>query len=92
MSKKVYIMLDVAEGKDRDVLRSLRGKIGVVSVDSLEGPSDIMVLCEADDRERLARLTVDVLSSIEHVTEDFSTLLVRENGEAAETQDGGIAC
>jgi hypothetical protein len=55
MNHKAYILLDVIEGSIEEVARVLRKELGVVIVDTLEGPTDVVVLIEAPEREQLAK-------------------------------------
>ncbi len=75
-SARVYVLLDVAQGKLAEAVRTLRDRPGVIMVDSVEGPPDIVMVVEAHQRRRLAELTVEALSSIESVTENLQLLPV----------------
>lgn len=78
MSTRAYLLLDVLSGKSEQVARLLRGRPGVLTVDSLEGRPDIIVLVEAPDRRKLAELIMPALSSIDNVTEDLRLLVTRD--------------
>jgi hypothetical protein len=49
-SKRAYILLDVSYGKLESVTRALRSLAGVVLIDILEGPPDIIMALEATER------------------------------------------
>jgi hypothetical protein len=51
---------------------------GVVIVDALEGPPDVIMVVEASERQKLAELTIRALASVETVTEGLSVLPARE--------------
>jgi len=74
MKHKVYILLDVIDGSAEEVTRVLRKKLGVVIVDALEGPPDVVVLIEASEREQLAKWTIEALGSVEMLTEQVRLL------------------
>ena len=74
MSARAYLLLKIVQGKAEEAARLLRDEVGVVAVDVLEGPPDIIVLMEASGRSTLARLTVRVIASVEALTEDIQLL------------------
>ena len=74
MSARAYLLLKIVQGKAEEAARLLQDEVGVVAVDVLEGPPDIIVLMEASGRSTLARLTVRVIASVEALTEDIQLL------------------
>lgn len=58
MSARVYVLLDVMEGRANQVAKSLRSKCGVLMADVLENPSDVIVVVEAPERQRLTELVL----------------------------------
>lgn len=44
MDDRVYTLLELADGKDKQVAQVLQGKPGVVVVDVLEGPPDVIMV------------------------------------------------
>jgi len=77
MGVKVYVLLDVMDGKSEEVAQILRGKPGVVKVDQLEGPPEVITVVEAYDRQELADLTMQALASVETMTEGLQLLPTR---------------
>ena len=78
MSARVYILLDVMEGKSDQVARTLRGEPGVTTVDLLEGLPNVIVVLQARGRRKLAELTIRALASVETVTEGLQLLPTRD--------------
>ncbi len=74
MKDRAYILLDILNGKAEQVAQSLKRNKGVVSVDVLEGPPDIILVLEASGRQKLAELTIQALASVESVTENMKLL------------------
>jgi len=74
MSQRAYLLMDITEGKHREVIQSLESRPGVIMVDMLEGPPDVLVVVEAGTRQELAELTVDALSSVEDFMENMQLL------------------
>lgn len=77
MSQRVYVLMDIAEGKSEEVAQSLAGRPGVVKVELLEGSPDLILICEAIDRQKLAEFTIKALATVEKETENVSLLPVR---------------
>ena len=73
-SVRAYVLLRLAKGNPDRVARALRRKPGVLMADPLEGPPDVIVVVEAPERQRLADLTVQALSSVETMIENVRLL------------------
>jgi len=78
MNDKVYILLDIVDGKAEQVVHVLQKIPCVLMVDALEGSPDIVVVIEAPEREQLAKWTIEVLSSVEMLTEQVRLLPTRD--------------
>ena len=78
MDDRVYILLDIADGRAEQVAQVLRGNPGVVMVDVVEGPPDVVMMMEAPKREQLAKLAIKALISVETMTEKLCLLPTRE--------------
>lgn len=78
MRVKAYVLLDIVDGNCDQVAQMLRSKRGVLMVDSLEGPPDLIMVVEASDKQKLAQLAVDALASVETVTQGLQILPTRD--------------
>lgn len=78
MMTRVYVILDVIDGKPDQVVRSLRNKSGVVMADVLEDSSNVITVVEASERQRLAELTVRALASVESMAECLEIMPARD--------------
>jgi len=78
MSDRAYILLDIVDGKAEQVTKVLRENHGVVMVDALEGPPDVIIVMEAPKRQQLAKLTIQALASVETMTEHVCLLPARD--------------
>ena len=77
MKSKVYVLLDIPDGKYNAVFRALQGKAGVVALEHIEeGPPDIVLTVEAPNRKKLAQLTVSAIASVENMADNFTLLPV----------------
>jgi hypothetical protein len=74
MSIRAYVLLCLAKGNPALVAQVLRQKPGVLMADPLEGPPDVIVVVEAPERQKLADLTVQALSSVEAMIENVRLL------------------
>jgi len=74
MNDKVYILLDVVDGKTNRVVKTMRKTPGVITVEALEGPPDVILLMEAADRQRLAKIAVQALTLVGKMAERIQLL------------------
>ena len=74
MSARVYMLLDVSEGQSLQVAKMLRGQRGVVIVDMVEGPPDVILMIEASNRQKLAERAIKTMASVEYWTENIELL------------------
>lgn len=65
---RAYVLLRAPANHRRQAMRSLKQQEGVVAVDLVEGPPDIVLVIEAPDRRELASVLVKAMSSVESVT------------------------
>jgi len=79
MNARAYVLLDITDGKSNQAVKKLRDKPGVLIADLLEGPPDVILVVEAPERQKLADLTNQALSSVEMVTEDICLLPVQDD-------------
>jgi hypothetical protein len=78
MNDKVYMLLDILEGKSTPALKVLQTLKGVVA-DALEGHPNTMVIVEAPDRQQLAERVMPVLDLLDSITQDIHLLMKRED-------------
>jgi len=82
MGDKVYILLDIADGKAEQVAQVLRESPGVVNADTVEGPPDVVIVMGAPTREQLAKWTVEALATVDALTEQVCLLPARDRSIA----------
>ena len=78
MNDRVYILLDIVDGKAEQAVKVLRKSLGVIMVDALESPPDVIMVMEAPERQQLAKQTTQALASLETITEHVCLLPARE--------------
>ncbi len=59
MRTKAYILIETAVGRTREVAQALREVEGMISVDVVTGPYDIIALLEARDIAAVGDLVTD---------------------------------
>ena len=59
MATKAFILIETAVGKTREVAGSLRQVNGMISVDVVTGPYDIIAILEAKDITSIGDLVTD---------------------------------
>ena len=59
MGTKAYILIETAVGRTREVAQALRKVEGMISVDVVTGPYDIIALVEARDIAAVGDLVTD---------------------------------
>jgi len=74
MSSRVYILLDVVEGKAERAAKTLRDGTGVKLADVLEERPRVIAMIQARTRSELAKLTNRALVSVESMTESLEVL------------------
>lgn len=79
VSDRVYVILEVLEGKSSQVVKVLRGKRGVIMADVLESSGNVMMVAEASERQWLAKLTIQALISVEAMTSEIQLLPIKEH-------------
>ena len=83
MSARAYILLDIVDGRAEQAIKALRNSPGVITVETLEGPPDVVIVMEARERQELARLSVQALALVEKITEHVSLLPVTNESNTA---------
>jgi DNA-binding Lrp family transcriptional regulator len=63
-----YILIQTEVGRASDVTREVNGVKGIVSVDPVTGPYDVIARGEAGDLDELAKSVVMPIQSVEGVT------------------------
>lgn len=85
MSARAYVLLDIVDSKSEQVVQTLRGKPGVVIVDPLEGPPDVIMVIEASKRQKLAELTMGAIVSVEDMTKGLHLLPAQDRFKNRQT-------
>lgn len=66
---RVYILLDIKEGKTEQVAKVLQQSRGVIMADVVDGSPDVIAVVEGTDREQLVEMTVQALNSVGDIIE-----------------------
>lgn len=78
MNDKVYILLDIVDGNTERVVQVMRETPGVVRVEELEGPPDVILVMEASERQQLAKVTIQALALVGTMAERIQLLPINK--------------
>lgn len=76
MPTKAYILIETAVGKSRDVVRSISSLEGVVTVDAVTGPYDIIAVVEAPDLNAVGDLVTNQIHTISGIVRTVTCLAI----------------
>lgn len=82
MNDKVYILLDIVDGNTERVVQVMRETPGVVMVEELEGPPDVILAMEASERQQLAKVTIQALAPVGTMAERIQLLSINKNASS----------
>ena len=68
MASMAHVLINVTAGKSKQVKETISMIDGVMSVDAVAGPYDLIATIEAADYNRLAKIVMDEIQSIDGVT------------------------
>ena len=86
---RAYVLLRTVQDCAGDAVLVLRRNVGVIAVDRIEGPPDIIVVMEAADRPKLAKAVIKALASVEPITDSVELLPVHDDIESPSTSMQG---
>jgi len=73
---QAYILIQTEVGKARDVAAAIGDISGVVRVDAVTGPYDVVVLTEARSVDELGKLVVSRVQSVPGITRTLTCSVV----------------
>jgi DNA-binding Lrp family transcriptional regulator len=74
MAVTAFVLIETAVGKTRDVSESLNGLQGLVSVDMVTGPYDIIAVIEAEDLKSIGRSVTQNIHTISAIQRTVTCL------------------
>ena len=76
MAAKAYILIEVAVGSTAEVTGKLRALPGVLEVDSLSGPYDIIAVVTGKDLSAVGALVTDDIHSVQGIRRTITCLCI----------------
>ncbi len=73
---QAYILIQTEVAKAREVATSIAGLTGVVRVDAVTGPYDVVVLTEAHNVDELGKMVVSKVQSVIGITRTVTCSVV----------------
>ncbi|MER7166222.1 Lrp/AsnC ligand binding domain-containing protein [Micromonospora sp. NPDC000207] len=74
---QAYILIQTEVGRAREVAGLIAGLDGVVRVDAVTGPYDVVVLTEANTVDELGKLIVSKVQMVPGITRTLTCSVVR---------------
>lgn len=74
---QAYILIQTEVGKAREVAAEIEGIPGVVKVDAVTGPYDVVVLTEAHNVDELGKMIVSKVQLVSGITRTLTCSVVR---------------
>jgi DNA-binding Lrp family transcriptional regulator len=74
---QAYILIQTEVGRARDVAAAISDISGVVRVDAVTGPYDVIVLTEAHTVDELGKMIVSSVQAIPGITRTLTCSVVR---------------
>ena len=73
---QAYILIQTEVGKAREVALAIKGLTGVVRVDAVTGPYDVVVLTEARSVDELGKMIVSNVQLVPGITRTLTCSVV----------------
>lgn len=73
---QAYILIQAEIGKAREVALTIKGLPGVVRVDAVTGPYDVIVLTEARNVDELGKMIVSNVQAVPGITRTLTCSVV----------------
>ena len=74
---QAYILIQTEVGKAREVALAIQDIVGVVRVDAVTGPYDVVVLTEARSVDELGKMIVSKVQLVPGITRTVTCSVVR---------------
>jgi DNA-binding Lrp family transcriptional regulator len=73
---KAYVLINTETGKTQEVASALRATTGIVAVDVVTGPYDIVAVLQAADTNALGRLVMNYIHGTPGVKSTLTLIVV----------------
>jgi len=73
---QAYILIQTEVGKAREVAGAIDGVPGVVKVDAVTGPYDVVVLTQANNVDELGKMIVSKVQAVNGITRTLTCSVV----------------
>jgi DNA-binding Lrp family transcriptional regulator len=72
MIATAHVLISIRAGQTKKVYRQLAGTDGVVSLDAISGPYDMIATVQASDFNAIGRLVLDKIRGIDGITDTIT--------------------
>ena len=77
MAERAYVLIETQVGKVKAVVESIRGLQGLVSVDAVTGPYDVIATIEMDNLNEIGDLITAKIHTVKGISRTVSCLAVK---------------
>ena len=77
MAAKAYVLIEAGVGKTRDVVTALLGVPGIMAVDAVTGPYDIIAVVETDDVNAVGNLVTKQIHTVGGIARTVTCLVIK---------------
>lgn len=76
MAAKAFVLIETAVGRSREVVAALRGLKGVISVDTVTGPYDIIAVVQGETLNEIGDLVTGKIHPISGISRTVTCLVI----------------
>ena len=77
MTAKAYVLIEAQVGKTKQVVEAIRKLQGVVSVDTVTGPYDVIAIVEAENLNDIGDIVTGKIHPIAGISRTVTCLAIR---------------
>jgi DNA-binding Lrp family transcriptional regulator len=76
VAAKAFVLIETAVGKSKEVVTALRKLSGVISVDSVTGPYDIIAILQGDSLNDIGELVTSKIHPVPGISRTVTCLAI----------------
>ena len=77
MTAKAFVLMETAVGKNKEVVDSIKQLKGIISVDSVTGPYDVIAVIEADTLNDIGDLVTQKIHPVPGISRTVTCLALK---------------
>ncbi|MBI2862939.1 MAG: Lrp/AsnC ligand binding domain-containing protein [Chloroflexi bacterium] len=76
MPTRAYVLIQTTAGRTGQAFQTLRGRPGLVAVDAVTGPYDIIATVEGKDVDEIGRIVLSQIQNVEGISRTVTCVAV----------------